>query len=235
MMSYDIPTFPVEVTITSAHTAKAVRQELHNRLNALRDASEYLDVDISSHLQALQAFGRIEKAIADGKDDIGGMVITDDTIEYTLPGEGMRHLCVFPDDPSQRIAKRDAGKPEPDLSESDCFMLEAVWQNGGIRGGTDENPTITLSEEDFIKFVRGCQDHILNPSLNWEPASNQAGENDLWFVAVDKFGRKHEVIKSFHGQLGEGWSYGGTWFPSIDEAKGAAQTAALTANKEGGA
>lgn len=194
MMSYDIPTFPVEVTITSAHTAKAVRQELHNRLNALRDASEYLDVDISSHLQALQAFGRIEKAIADGKDDIGGMVITDDTIEYTLPGEGMRHLCVFPDDPSQRIAKRDAGKPEPDLSESDCFMLEAVWQNGGIRGGTDENPTITLSEEDFIKFVRGCQDH--GRKAAFEEAAKLTHEHaaEQRTVAV----KRHEAGMEYH-------------------------------------
>lgn len=59
--------------------------------------------------------------------------------------------------------------------------------------------------------------------LSWEPATNQAGSEGLWIIAVGQFGHEYEVIKTFNGQLGEGWSYRSKWFKSIEDAKAAAQ------------
>nr|WP_029924462.1 hypothetical protein [Ochrobactrum sp. UNC390CL2Tsu3S39] len=59
--------------------------------------------------------------------------------------------------------------------------------------------------------------------LEWTAAPNEAGRDGLWFIAIDLLGKKHEVIKSFNGQKGEGWTYGREWFSDLEVAKAAAQ------------
>src|SRR5690606_33377380 len=76
---------------------------------------------------------------------------------------------------------------------------------------------------DYAALEAQLAERVRVKPLEWTPAANDAGKDGLWFVAIDVFGKKHEVIRSYHGQNGAGWTYGDTWYGNIDEAKAAAQ------------
>lgn len=86
-----------------------------------------------------------------------------------------------------------------------------------------------LTSDQMFAALAAALPHLSAPcavevkQLEWVSAPNQAGKEGLWFISIDQIGRKHEIIKTFNGQLGDGWTYRATWFKGIEEAKAAAQ------------
>lgn len=85
-----------------------------------------------------------------------------------------------------------------------------------------------LQEVDAIleaaAALEGDAQPVAVKALEWTQAPNEAGKQGLWFVALDVFGDDHQVIKTWHGQKGEGWDYRGGFYPTIEAAQAVAQT-----------
>ncbi|WP_426032685.1 hypothetical protein [Cypionkella sp. TWP1-2-1b2] len=69
-----------------------------------------------------------------------------------------------------------------------------------------------------VAALDAAEGRVTVKPLVWYPADNDAGKQGLWFCS-----KSGDVIKSYHGQKGAGWTSRDEWYTTIELAQAAAQ------------